>query len=216
MIIYKTTNLITGKSYIGQDSKDNPNYFGSGTLLKRSFSKYGKENFRKEIMAWGFTKDHLNFLEKLYIDLFQTKIPNGYNLTDGGEGSLGFTPSEETRKKLSNSQKGKHSMSEEHKNIISKLHKGKVLSEETKQKIKLANMGKVYSEDVKKSMGIKGRVPWNKGKTYSRNKNYEGYIVWNKGLDFSGMTGKHHTEETRKRISESKKGTKYKKGELNQ
>lgn len=47
MVIYKTTNLINGKIYIGQDSKDRPNYYGSGKLIHRAIKKYGKENFKK-------------------------------------------------------------------------------------------------------------------------------------------------------------------------
>jgi hypothetical protein len=50
MIIYKTTNIVNGKIYIGQDKYDNPNYLGSGKILQLSFQKYGIENFRKEIL----------------------------------------------------------------------------------------------------------------------------------------------------------------------
>ena len=49
MIIYKTTNLVNGKIYIGQDSNNNPNYLGSGKLLKYAISKYGIENFKLSI-----------------------------------------------------------------------------------------------------------------------------------------------------------------------
>ena len=44
MIIYKTTNLVNGKIYIGQDSNNNPNYYGSGTLLHKAIKKYGLES----------------------------------------------------------------------------------------------------------------------------------------------------------------------------
>lgn len=42
MIIYKTTNLINSIIYIGLDTKNNPNYFGSGLHLKRAVKKHGK------------------------------------------------------------------------------------------------------------------------------------------------------------------------------
>ena len=60
MIIYKTTNLTTGKIYVGQDSKNNPNYFGSGKYIFRSIKKYGKENFKKEILCECNSKEELN------------------------------------------------------------------------------------------------------------------------------------------------------------
>jgi hypothetical protein len=52
MVIYKTTNLINGKIYIGQDSNDNKNYLGSGLKLKRAIKKYSKENFIKEVIVY--------------------------------------------------------------------------------------------------------------------------------------------------------------------
>ena len=47
MEIYKITNLINNKIYIGKDTTSDPNYFGSGLLINRAFKKYGKENFTK-------------------------------------------------------------------------------------------------------------------------------------------------------------------------
>lgn len=50
MIVYCITNKINGKKYIGSDSNNNPNYFGSGTYIKKAIKKYGKENFAKTII----------------------------------------------------------------------------------------------------------------------------------------------------------------------
>ena len=55
MIIYKTTNLVNGKIYIGKDKNNNPSYLGSGKILKLAIKKYGKENFTKETIE----KSHL-------------------------------------------------------------------------------------------------------------------------------------------------------------
>lgn len=48
MIIYKTTNKINGKIYVGLDTKNNPKYLGSGKIIKFAIKKYGKENFEKK------------------------------------------------------------------------------------------------------------------------------------------------------------------------
>ena len=94
MIIYKTTNLINGKFYIGQDSNNNPEYYGSGLNLKRAINKYGRENFLKEIIEYCPTKQELNQRECYWIK--ETKAQElGYNIAEGGHG--GLTYSEETK-----------------------------------------------------------------------------------------------------------------------
>jgi len=56
MVIYKTTNLKNGKYYIGKQKSYTDSYFGSGTALKFAIKKYGKENFKKEILEFFPTK----------------------------------------------------------------------------------------------------------------------------------------------------------------
>jgi len=82
MIIYKTTNLINGKFYIGQDSKNNPNYLGSGMLLNSAIKKYGRLNFHKDIIEYCATKQILNEREIFWI----TKLNPVYNIAKGGNG----------------------------------------------------------------------------------------------------------------------------------
>lgn len=82
MIIYKTTNLINGNFYIGQDSKNDPMYLGSGKLLKLAIQKYGKENFVKEIIIECNTKNDLDQQEIFWI----SKLNPVYNLAKGGSG----------------------------------------------------------------------------------------------------------------------------------
>lgn len=87
MIIYKTTNIINNKIYIGQDSKNNPNYLGSGFKLLKAINKYGKENFKKEILQECNSKNELNECEKHWIKKLKSTNPNiGYNIVDGGQG----------------------------------------------------------------------------------------------------------------------------------
>lgn len=156
--IYLITNNLNGKIYVGKHSTDNleDGYMGSGKLLHRAYNKYGKEHFSKKILAFADTEEKLNWFEKFYIKKYHART-NGYNLTDGGDGTLGCKPwnkgkmckhhSEETKRKISESCKGKPAP-----------NKGKKLgpmSEETKKKMSEAH---------------KGKIPWNKGKSLKRNK----------------------------------------------
>ena len=87
MIIYKTTNLINSKIYIGQDKKNNPNYFGSGKILQIAIEKYGVENFNKEILEECESKESLNEREKYWINFYNsTDREIGYNISLGGDG----------------------------------------------------------------------------------------------------------------------------------
>lgn len=89
MIIYKTTNLITQEWYIGQDSKNNPNYFGSGIILKRAIKKYGKKSFTKQVLESlpeGSSKEDLNKAEIYWINVFNAvNDPKSYNIAFGGQ-----------------------------------------------------------------------------------------------------------------------------------
>ena len=60
MIIYKTTNLVNGKIYIGQDKYNSPVYLGSGKILHLAFQKYGIENFNKETLEECESVQELN------------------------------------------------------------------------------------------------------------------------------------------------------------
>lgn len=85
MIIYKTTNIINGKFYVGKDAKNNPTYFGSGKILKHAIKKYGKENFKKEILEVCSSLNELDEREKFWIKELDA-IKCGYNMTEGGTG----------------------------------------------------------------------------------------------------------------------------------
>lgn len=171
-VIYKTTNLINGKIYIGQDRYNNDKYLGSGILLKDSIRKYGVENFIKEILEYC-SLEELNDKEVFWISkLDSSNREIGYNLTSGGNQNYILSEdskqkirdkralqdmshmckpqTQEVKDKISNSQKGKV-RSKEFKKHLSEYWKGKVFSEETKRKISNSLKGKT------------GRIPWNKG-----------------------------------------------------
>jgi len=87
MYIYKITNNINGRWYIGKHNGTDPTYMGSGKLLKQAYKKYGKENFKKEILETCDTEEQLNFCEARWIALTGAITdPNSYNLVDGGTG----------------------------------------------------------------------------------------------------------------------------------
>jgi group I intron endonuclease len=85
MQIYKITNLITGKFYIGKDEKDRANYFGSGKIIKLAIKKYGLENFKKEVLETCNNKKSLCEREKFWIKNLNSQV-NGYNIASGGTG----------------------------------------------------------------------------------------------------------------------------------
>jgi len=85
--IYKTTNLINNRSYIGKKKSPNfnKNYYGSGVALRSAIKKYGKENFIVESIAWASTIKELNELEIQHITYYKDQN-NLYNIAEGGDG----------------------------------------------------------------------------------------------------------------------------------
>jgi group I intron endonuclease len=86
MNVYKVTNKVNGKIYIGKDSHDNPSYLGSGKLITRAINKYGKDNFYKEILEICADIQVLNERELFWIINTDCLTPNGYNILIGSTG----------------------------------------------------------------------------------------------------------------------------------
>ena len=162
--IYRITNCINGKTYIGQHKyKKTPydrKYMGSGVDLVPDQKKYGMENFIKGIIVDGIEdQETTNQLEEYYIALERAMVgkENCYNKADGGQaGCLNYWEgkhrSEETKKKLSEASKDKW-RDEEYRRKCVESHKGKPTwnkgltgcqthTEETKRKIAENNKGK--------------------------------------------------------------------------
>jgi hypothetical protein len=84
--IYITTNLLNGMKYVGKHSRNDDTYLGSGVRLKAAIEEFGEENFEREIIAFAYTSEQLNELEKMYIDTFDAvEDATFYNLAPGGE-----------------------------------------------------------------------------------------------------------------------------------
>jgi len=117
--------------------------------------KYGKEAFTITELESGFnSEDDLNEAEIRYI----SELSPQYNMTEGGEGTSGFTftQSEEARKKIRDAHKG-NPKSEEHKRKISEALKGRKRSEKTKKKISEYRKGKSQSEETRKKLSEMAR-----------------------------------------------------------
>lgn len=108
MIIYKATNIKNNKSYIGQTIYD------LKSRIKSHISEANRDNlpfhnallkyendFKWEIIEQCESKNELDEMEFHYILQYNTLMPNGYNLTLGGEGTHGWIPNEETKKNIS-------------------------------------------------------------------------------------------------------------------
>lgn len=84
--IYKTTNTVNGKIYIGKEKHNDKNYIGSGRILNNAIKKYGKEVFVKEILE-ECSLDIIDERECYWINHYDsTNWDIGYNITKGGTG----------------------------------------------------------------------------------------------------------------------------------
>lgn len=87
--LYKTTNILNNKFYIGVHTTDDlgDGYKGSGEILKRAFKKYGKKNFTKEILEFFDTYEGAYNREREIVTEELVKNPNCYNSMLGGKGN---------------------------------------------------------------------------------------------------------------------------------
>ena len=228
--IYKTTNLINDKYYIGKHKSESfdSSYYGSGIAFTRALKKYGKENFKREILAWCESKEELNEKEKYYIALLRSD--KCYNIANGGDGGDIWSTLTEEQKKQAN-EKRRYSLThlspeatEARRYKAMMVWKGKHLPEEMKQKISQTLMGHKVSQETRDKISKikkdfyqtergknvlekihtfkKGNIPWNKGQKLS-----DEYCEIMKQSHPQGYY--HHTEETKQKISNTLSGTKH-------
>jgi group I intron endonuclease len=91
-VIYKITNLVNGKFYIGKHKTSNINdsYMGSGKLLQRAIAKYGADNFVKEILHIFNCDDDMNNKERELVTEEFCLRDDTYNLCIGGNGGFSY------------------------------------------------------------------------------------------------------------------------------
>ena len=111
--IYKITNNINGKCYVGKTKynsvarwKDHVIGYHPNSAIHCAIAKYGVDNFTFEVIESNVDIDILDDMEIYYITLYNAKSPFGYNLTDGGEGGKGLVLTDEWRRKQSEAHKG--------------------------------------------------------------------------------------------------------------
>lgn len=88
--VYQTKCIINGKTYIGRHSTNNLNdkYLGSGKILKRAISKYGKQNFKLIILDFFDSYEELVKEESFIVTKEWCKLQNNYNLIEGAENPI--------------------------------------------------------------------------------------------------------------------------------
>jgi group I intron endonuclease len=158
--IYKATNSINGKVYIGFDSswpkRKNEHLWASSRSNNNTFynaiRKYGADNFIWEVIYQSINGEHTkNVMEKFFITEYNSYIhfncSNGYNMTLGGEGTLGHVHSQQTKDK------------------ISKSNIGKKMPDESVSCMKETKRNRGYTKHS--GQFKKGNSPWNKNKSMS-------------------------------------------------
>lgn len=128
--LYKTTNIIKGKIYVGVHSCvgefGEDGYLGSGKILIQAIKKNGRDNFKCEVLCEAPSREEVFELEELVVDWDFIYRENTYNLALGGNGSPS-NHTEESKAKMRYSQKQRPKRSKEHCYAISRARKGKGL-----------------------------------------------------------------------------------------
>ena len=209
-VIYRYVNLINGKGYTGwtidfaRRKKHHERMDGRTPAFHGALVKYGFENFRCDILEHNAPKARECFWIATFGD-----FGNGYNLTEGGDGTVGHIPSKETRQKMSDALKGKP-LSAEHRQKLSKAKKGKSHSNKGKKHKSHSNKGKPLSAEHRQKLSEA-----HKGKRRSAEHQQKLTLSARRGENhhFYGVTGKNHPKwgippsaKGRQKISEARKG----------
>lgn len=163
MFIYKITNKIDGKIYIGATTRTieermKEHYRRRITCIDKAIYEQGKDNFIVEVVEECSSKEDLMLRENYWVKYYKCIIPNGYNMCEGGGKTIGFRHREESKKNMSVNRKGKHTgvdnhffgktHSDEQKAKWSEERRGRRLSKEWRDKLGKAHCKKVINLDT--------------------------------------------------------------------
>lgn len=213
--IYKITCLTNRKQYIGWTINGVVRRFhvhfsqakrkGSNSILHTAIRKYGREAFVIEEIYTTLDFAHAKQMEIHFIKEYNTfyLTGHGYNMTLGGDGTVGHPASEESKRQTSKRMKGVPK-SPEQRAKISQSNFGKTYSEETRQKMSLAKKGKPQNPEHVKERAE--RMKGTKRSEETKQKMQQWWTPEHKAIISKRFKELVRTEEHRKKISEALKG----------
>lgn len=202
--IYKLTNKLNNKVYIGQSkrlkirlkehrvSETKSEEKSSQSVLRRAIKKYGFHNFNFEVLLYCEEGDYMNAMETKLIQFYNCLVPNGYNVKDGGN-------------KIYMSEEGKRRISEKAKNrIITEEHKKKV-SEGLKKFYREIGRNEEWSMNLSKAQKGKSKSQQHKDKLSQFRTEY----IKDNPNSVKNFLGKKHSDQTKKIMSDKHLGNKF-------
>lgn len=161
-IVYKTTNTINKKIYIGIHSTTNINdgYIGSGVALKHAIKKYGEAAFKREIIYTGLSREDISYKETQLVTEDFCSLATNYNMRTGGDESYAHHP--ETRKKISEAHAGRKQSAERVEQMRAFMLANNPMNKaENRESLRQSKLGIPRSQELKDKVSatLKGRAP---------------------------------------------------------